>query len=104
MAIQTKTYLYEALIRFGEDGYAGSHQVHMQKVWDDSTGEVLAESEMPARPISDTAVADLVGEQALLMGEQITALQAERDELASRLKTAEMQIAAFGAPEMSNQA
>jgi len=77
MTIQTRTWLYETLIRFDEKGYSGSQQIRMQTVWDDETGEVLAERELPAEPISDPAIAALVGEQVLVMGRQIEVLEAE---------------------------
>lgn len=89
MAIQQKIYLYEALIRFDENGYKGSHQKHVKKVWDDETGETLVEQEMPAEAIEDAAIVDLVGEQALLMGRQITDLEAtlaERDQQITELE------------------
>lgn len=99
MTIQTKTYLYEAMIRFSEEGYAGSHQIRMQKVWDDETGEILSERELGAEPVADAAIVDLVGGQSLLMGRQITELTAECERLKEALAAA--QSAAPVAPSIS---
>ena len=93
MSIKTKVYLYEVLIRFNEGGYVGAHQMMARKVWNDKTGEVLSDTTLPAESVSDKLVADLIGHQTILMGEQITSLIFERDVLAIKLSQAEARLA-----------
>lgn len=92
MAIERQTYLYEALIRFDADGFVGAHEVDMERVIDGDTGEIIAERPMAARPIQSDQIADLVGEQVLVMGRQITALQAEIEALKDESGRSDEQI------------
>jgi hypothetical protein len=72
--IQQKTYLYEALFRFDEKGYLASHQIHTRKVWDDETGEVITEQQLPAAPLEDEDIAAIVGD-AMQSANSIDALR-----------------------------
>jgi len=77
MAIEKTSFLYEALIRFGPQGYEGSHQIWTDRYIDTVTDEIISEKQRPAEPLAEAAIVDLVGGQALVMAGQITALEAE---------------------------
>lgn len=88
MAIEQTSYLYEALIRFGPDGFVAAHQVSMARYVNTDTGEVISESERPAEPVSADAITTLIGNEAVAMAAQITAQTARISQLETELTAA----------------
>lgn len=91
MSITRKTFLYEVLIRFGPDGLRGIHAIDMEQIVE---GDVVhAETAQPARPVGREDLADLVGEQATNLIEQVTAALAEVEAQRARADAAEQLLA-----------
>lgn len=79
MAITKTTFLYEILVRFGPDGYRGSHVLDLEKVVDGA--EILVERVLPARPITEAEVGELLGGKVAALIEQLDAANARIAEL-----------------------
>jgi len=72
--IEKNSYLYEVPIRYDANGYVGSHQIWIDRYIDTDTGEVISEQQRAAEPLAEAAIIDLVGEQAVVMAQQIDRL------------------------------
>lgn len=91
MTIERRTRLYEILLRFDADGYKASHVIDLQEVYDTENGEVIAATELPARPITKKEVGSLLGAAVAGNVEKINALVARRTEA---IDTARLEMAA----------
>lgn len=83
--IEKTSFLYEVLLRFGPDGLSGAHAIDMVRIVDTGSGEVIAENEELARPITQAEVSDILGAETAGMIEQIGRLEAEVAELTAQL-------------------
>jgi len=73
MAIERNTLLYELLVRLGPDGFLGAHAIDLERVTDGD--EVIAERELPARPLSELEAGTILGAENARMVEQLAAEQ-----------------------------
>lgn len=102
MAIDKETHLYEILVRFGPEGYRGSHVQDLIRVIDTETGQVYSEQPTDARPVTKAEIGSLIGAKNAGLIEELErektarleaeaerdALVAERDDATQRLEKA----------------
>ncbi|WP_435656101.1 hypothetical protein [Brucella pituitosa] len=85
MALERKKYLYEVLLRFHPQGFAGAHQIHAEQIVDSDTGDVLSETAGMAEPVTDDAVSTLIGSESLALLARISELESLVENLSQQL-------------------
>lgn len=83
MTIEKTVRPYEVLVRFGRAGFQGAHVQDIEEVVEGD--EVLAARILPARPLTEAEVGDVVGGEAarLIEAVEATRLQAQADAAAA---------------------
>jgi hypothetical protein len=71
MAIEKHSYLYEILIRFDEDGFAGAHVKDLETVFDADDGVVYSAKETEPRNVTEAEVGEILGAQAAVLIETV---------------------------------
>lgn len=90
MPIERLTHLYDITARFGPSGFRGAHAIDLERVTDGD--EVLAERELPARPITEAEFGTLLAGQAASLIQAADDARQERDARVAEA-LAEMKIA-----------
>jgi hypothetical protein len=78
MAIEKTVERYEFLCRFRGGALVGAHVLHLERIVDTETGQVYAETVMPAEPVNPATIGNLIGEHVAGMMEQIAGLIADK--------------------------
>jgi len=87
MAIERNTFLFEFLVRMGPGGFVGAHAIDLERVSDGD--EVIAERELPARPLTEAEAGTILGTENARMVEMLSAEQAATAAQRARAETAE---------------
>ncbi len=75
MALERSKYLYEVLLRFRPNSFAGAHQIYVEQIVDSETGEILSETAGMAEPVSDEAISELIGSENFVLLSRISELE-----------------------------
>lgn len=76
MTIEKRTFLYEVLVRFDANGFAGAHQIHAEHYYDTATGQIATPTTLgDAQPLDRDLLAPLLGEQFTAMAEELRQTQ-----------------------------
>lgn len=94
MTHRVETYLYEILVRFGPDGYAGSHVVDLVRTIDEASGELVGEATTKARPLTSEEVGELIGFKNAELIQQLDAVRKDHADAERRLAETEADLTA----------
>ncbi len=85
MSIKQQTHLYEILIRFDENGFAGAHQISVEKYTDSKSGAVLSEKQGNPQALTAAKIKGLLSKKTEELLLKIAALEKklEKTELTS---------------------
>lgn len=97
MAIEKIVERYEFLCRFRGGALVGAHVLDLERIVDTETGQVYAETVMPAKPVNPATIGDVIGEQVAGLMEQVAALSAELEVRVSAAEQMQVQITSLEA-------
>lgn len=102
MTIARATFLYELLVRLGPYGFIGAHAIDLERVSDGA--EIIAERELPARPLTEAEAGAILGAESARLIEQLGAAAVEAAALRERIAVLEAEAVDAAAAKAADAA